>query len=58
MMDTMLTIILLLMAYCCQALVCSIIHLLNYSSVPKTSFDLLKLLFLPYVIINFKNLKS
>jgi len=48
----------IVMIYLVQAIVCAIINAVNANRIPRNFFDLLKLTFLPWLLLHLKEAKN
>ena len=48
----------IVMIYGVQALICAIINAINANRIPRNFFDLLKLTFLPWLLLHLKEAKN
>ena len=51
-------ILLILMIYLIQAAICALINAINSTRLPRSVTDFIKLIFLPYVLLNLKKIRK
>lgn len=57
-MENLLIIMIVLMVYLANMLICAIINVVNYTRTPNSFKDFCKLTFLPWLILNLKKVRN